>query len=206
MTWSRPWRRTCALNASSVVVLAARALDGGGKPCARSLSQALSTSMGSSAPATDVTVSLRFEEEPGYEPPQGMVRVEACAPEGIVELGVQPQRWQLSEDPDDRKDSLWIWGLFKEPLYPFLLMQLELAAPLELGDGASIPAGPLFFQVDHRRADGSVQLGEGAVTYKVTEKIKADLVGLSDFSYGEPVPCGTIRFQDTAEQMKKSYV
>jgi hypothetical protein len=22
-------------------------------------------------------------------------------------------RWTLSEDPNDRKDGLWIWGLFK---------------------------------------------------------------------------------------------
>ena len=31
-------------------------------------------------------------------------------------------------------------------------------------------------QVDHRRKDGGVQLGEGTVSYKVTEKLAADLV------------------------------
>merc|ERR1712061_740303 len=109
-------------------------------------------------------------------------------------------------DPEDRKDSLWIWGLFSEPLYPFILFELELAEPLALSDNVSLPAGTLFFQVDHRRKDGSVQLGEGTVTYKVVEKLAADLVGLSDFSYGEPVPCGTVRFLDTAEGISKSYI
>lgn len=163
------------------------------------------TAPGASSPVT-LTASFRFSEQDGYEPPQGALLVESCAPEGALVLGQQKAQWLLSEDPEDRKDSLWIWGLFKEPLYPFVLLQLELAAPLEVADGVSIPAGPLYCQVDHRRNDGSVQLGEGAVTYKVQEKLKADLMGLSDFSYGEPVPCGTIRFQDTAGLLKSSFV
>jgi hypothetical protein len=28
--------------------------------------------------------------------------------------------WTLSEDKNDRKDGLWIWGLFEEPKYPYL--------------------------------------------------------------------------------------
>ena len=78
-----------------------------------------------------------------------------------------------------------------------------------------------------------MQLGEGDVTYKarrthavqpnttrdaspsppsprrrlpaqVSEQLQADLVGLSDFTYNEPVPCGRIRFLDTAEGMSKN--
>ena len=146
---------------------------------------------GSSAPATDVTVSLRFEEEPGYEPPQGMVRVEACVPEGIVELGVQPQRWQLSEDPDDRKDSLWIWGLFKEPLYPFILFSLGVCSgsELALADGSR-----LFLQCTHKGDGGLTALTTGDVSIRVPTEQNADLVGLSQFTYQEPVPFGSARF------------
>lgn len=132
--------------------------------------------------------------------------VENCVPEGSLKLGKQKARWLLSEDPEDRKDSLWIWGLFSEPLYPFILFELELSSKIEIAEGVSIPEGSLFFQVDHRRKDGAVQLGEGKATYKITEKLSADIIGLSDFSYGEPIPCGTIRFLDTADGMKKSFI
>ena len=163
------------------------------------------TAPGITAPVT-VTASLRFAQDEGYEPPQGNLLVESCVPEGALKLGQQSGRWQLSEDPEDRKDSLWIWGLFSEPLYPFILFELELAVPLVLSEDVSLPAGKLYFQVDHRRKDGGVQLGEGTATYKVTEMLKADLVGLSDFSYDEPFPCGTIRFQDTADTISKSFI
>ena len=42
---------------------------------------------------------------------QGLMLVESCLPEGTVELGEQKDRWTLSEDPDDQKDSLWILSL-----------------------------------------------------------------------------------------------
>jgi len=164
------------------------------------------TAPGSATPVV-VTGTVRFAEETGYEPPQGSLLVESCMPEGTLTLGEQSTRWQLSEDPEDRGDSLWIWGLFKEPLYPFILFELNLAAPLEMPvEGVCLPAGQLYCQVDHRRKDGAVQLGEGTITYKVEEKIAADLVGLSEVVYNEPVPCGTIRFLDTADKMSKSYV
>jgi hypothetical protein len=60
-------------------------------------------------------------------------------------------------DPDDRKDGLWVWGLFKEPLYPFLLFQLEVrdiplaSAGIAEGDKRIIPAGKLYAKVAHRR-------------------------------------------------------
>jgi len=164
------------------------------------------TATGCATPVT-VTAVVRFAEEEGFEPPQGSLFVESCVPEGALVLGEQKTRWLLSEDPEDQGDSLWIWGLFKEPLYPFILFELELAQPLQMPvEGVSLPAGPLCFQVDHRRKDGGVQLGEGAATYKVTEKIAADLVGLSEVTYDEPVPCGKIRFLDTVDSISKSFV
>ena len=62
------------------------------------------------------------------EPPQGEIKqiVKETNEESNVQyLKVKSGRWQLSEDPEDRKDGLWIWGLFKEPLYPFMLFQIE---------------------------------------------------------------------------------
>lgn len=34
-------------------------------------------------------------------------------------------RWTLSEEETERSAGLWVWGLFREPLYPFLLLQME---------------------------------------------------------------------------------
>lgn len=34
-------------------------------------------------------------------------------------------RWILSEGEDRRSAGFWIWGLFEEPLYPFLLLQMQ---------------------------------------------------------------------------------
>lgn len=34
-------------------------------------------------------------------------------------------RWTLSEAEDTRGAGLWVWGLFKDPLYPFLLLQVN---------------------------------------------------------------------------------
>jgi hypothetical protein len=50
-----------------------------------------------------------------------------------------------------------VWGLFKEPLYPFLLFQLEVrdiplpSAGIADGDKRIIPAGKLYAKVAHRR-------------------------------------------------------
>jgi hypothetical protein len=67
------------------------------------------------------TFKARFVQEDGFEPPQGKLQVEG---DEETRLKITNSRWTLSEDPNDKKDSLWIWGLFKEPLYPFLLLQL----------------------------------------------------------------------------------
>ena len=60
-------------------------------------------------------VNAQFLEDDGYEPPQGSVRqVSSQSEEGdTVEdnscaLNISLGRWQLSEDPEDRKDGLWV--------------------------------------------------------------------------------------------------
>lgn len=74
---------------------------------------------------TRTSVVVRFVEERNYEPPQGRVYIEAdetgfVKSDGKGYSGV----WTLSEDKEDRKDGLWVWGLFEEPKYPFLYFYL----------------------------------------------------------------------------------
>ena len=145
-----------------------------------------------------LAANIAFEAEVDYEPPQGTIRILSCTPESALDKE-QKARWSLSEDPDDRKDSLWIWGLFKEPLYPFLLFSLptqELGLPEELDQ---IPGGRLYFQVSHRRdPSAGVLLGSGTVSYRLDQSLSADLVGLSDFTYREAISCGVCDFSRMA--------
>lgn len=75
------------------------------------------------------TIQGKFMEDEGYEPPQGTFVQQQLSTTSSDNnrLRITSSRWKLSEDPDDRRDSLWIWGLFKEPLYPFMLLQIETA-------------------------------------------------------------------------------
>lgn len=64
----------------------------------------------------DVEASLRvrFVEDRGFEPPSGRLFVEDDL-NGLVRVdedGFSALKWGLSEDKNDRKDGLWIWGLF----------------------------------------------------------------------------------------------
>lgn len=137
------------------------------------------------AQAETVTATIRLEADQGYEPPQGTVRVETCLPEGA--LFASGTRWALSEDPDDPKDGLWIWGMFKEPLYPFMLLSLKLAA-----DCAGLEKGTeLFLQGEHRRDPiVGVKLGEGTVCQREPLTLPGGADAGSAF---EPVPCGSYR-------------
>lgn len=47
--------------------------------------------------------------------------------------------WTLSEDKEDRKDGLWIWGLFEEPKYPFLYFYLDVYNTTVLASGEEDP-------------------------------------------------------------------
>ena len=94
-------------------------------------------------------------------------------------------------------------GLFEEPLYPFLLMNLafnDIVIPGGSGDDGEedrvISAFTAFGQIDHK-ADlktGQVTLGSAPLTVKVMQRVKADLAGLATADIAENEPIGTIRF------------
>lgn len=100
----------------------------------------------------------------------------------------------LRQDPNERKAGLWIWGLFEEPLYPYLLLTLE-ANRVEVAEGGyHVPAGRLLGEMRHARGSkqGSV-LTDGLLRFEVTKTYQADLVGLSKVTVGEPTTCGRLR-------------
>lgn len=162
----------------------------------------------------------QFIEEEGYEPPQGFFRPinrkldereqmitttadasekgEAGASERVMTLELAGSRWKLSEDPNDPKDGLWVWGLFKEPLYPFLLLQMETKELIleEDGDGGdSLPALKLYAQVSHVRSEkteGDVVLSTANLNVRVLEQVK--LPGATVDLYEEEA-VGRISFQ-----------
>jgi len=142
-----------------------------------------------------------FVEEEGYEPPQGQFVQVASTKEGADDrLQIISSRWQLSEDPEDRKDGLWIWGLFKEPLYPYLLLKLETeAVPLSGGeqqDDSILPL-QLFAQVDHKRGENGEVILQGNTELKVRqmETINADPFGASQVDVYEEVSIGSLSIQ-----------
>ena len=61
--------------------------------------------------------------------------------------------WQLSEDPDDKRDGLWVWGLFEEPLYPFLLVSLD-SEKIGLPEG-----GRLALRLGHKSRPNEARAG-----------------------------------------------
>ena len=126
-------------------------------------------------------VTARFGEDGLYEPPKGKVLFEDG--DDLVQVG----RWNLSEDPDDRKDGLWVWGLFSEPLYPFLLMSLP-------SDAIGLPPGDtIAVKLRHKsRPDETELLSKGTVYLRKIETMDADLFGLAKAQYNEDTPIGTI--------------
>jgi len=160
-------------------------------------------------------VQAKFIEEEGYEPPQGDV-MQVFSADGITDkintvdevekislpsnsqMTVRSGRWTLSEDPNDRKDSLWIWGLFKEPLYPFMLLQFEveeIALPGE--DNDTIKPFKLFAQINHSRGDnGEVILSSVTdLTIREIETMKADPFGAAKIDLFENVVVGNLQLQ-----------
>ena len=148
-------------------------------------------------------VSGNFLEEEGYEPPQGSFvqqQKDGDNGESSSQLKIVNSRWQLSEDPNDRKDGLWVWGLFKEPLYPFLLLNLETEAlPLSGSDEDSILPLQLFAQVNHKRAgdDNGAVILEGTTDLKVRqmETVKADPFGGATVDIYEEKSVGSLSIQ-----------
>jgi hypothetical protein len=130
-------------------------------------------------------VDVQFIEEEGFEPPQGVVKqilAESKDNENVRYLKVKNGRWKLSEDPNDRKDGLWVWGLFKEPLYPFMLLQLETEEyKLPGTDENSITPLNLYAQINHKREKdtGEVELEAATLNLREVETINADPFGVA---------------------------
>lgn len=143
-----------------------------------------------------------WTEDKGYEPPQGKIYIETDL-SGIVkcdEKGIGG-RYTLSEDKDDRKDGLWIWGLFEEPKYPFLYMNMDVynSTVLPSGEeepifgGTGLPNGRLYIRFSHQLVkEIGVVLTAPQMNYKETEIVKADILGIVQFDAGEYKPAGSI--------------
>lgn len=119
-------------------------------------------------------VRVNFLEEDGYEPPQGTVQqVAMSGDDSSEELVITKARWVLSEDPEDRKDGLWVWGLFKEPLYPFLLLTMETAEMiLDEESNTVLPPIKFYAQIPHTRKDGAVSLDSAVLNVRNTEQLQ----------------------------------
>jgi hypothetical protein len=145
------------------------------------------------------SINVAFNEDEGYEPPQGTLRqimkdAESIESKEAGQLTIVNSRWKLSEDPNDRKDGLWIWGLFSEPLYPYLLLSMEtasLALPGE-NDDFIMPLR-LFAQIDHRRDDTKgVVLANAELKVRELETVNADPFGAATVQVFEEVSVGRL--------------
>mmetsp|Transcript_35846 Transcript_35846/g.61954 ORF Transcript_35846/g.61954 Transcript_35846/m.61954 type:complete len:195 (+) Transcript_35846:16-600(+) len=163
----------------------------------------------------ELSLRLVFEPEDGYEPPQGTIKPAAGGNEGDAEGGMEfdgakyldtsggptSNTWLLSEDPDDRKDGLWIWGLFEEPLYPFILLKLTFRAiPMPGADVDEIAPFTCYAQLSHvrDRKTGEVEILPGILTVRTVERVKADLAGLASVDLINKGAIGEIKLQPTA--------
>jgi hypothetical protein len=172
----------------------------------RFLLQALPTENGKKVDEI-FTVSAQFIEEEGYEPPQGYIRQAGLDPSNDDEdspsrLRIVKSRWQLSEDPSDRKDGLWIWGLFKEPLYPFLILQLETdRIPVPGDDNDAIKPLKLYAQVDHKRdKEVGAILSGSELKVRETDRVKADPFGASFVEIYEEISVGNLQIKPKSSQ------
>ena len=150
------------------------------------------------------TARLRFVEERGYEPPSGKIFIEEDYT-GLIRTNEKgyAASWTLSEDKDDRKDGLWIMGLFKEPKYPYLYFALGVfdsyllpsgeEQPFSMVEGdttGGVPGDKLSFQFNHlnKGEEGRVLSG-GIVRYKRSEMLN---LPLTKVDIGEDVSAGTV--------------
>lgn len=146
-----------------------------------------------------------FDEAENYEPPQGSLTVTSASERG---LQLESSRYKLSEDPNERKDSLWIWGLFKDPLYPFLLLEMT-TKPFLFGGGDDaevLPSLKLYIQMGHKmernkekRGARSSILSPAMVTMRRTVNVKADLVGLARADIYEEKVVGKITINNPSK-------
>jgi hypothetical protein len=154
------------------------------------------------------TLRAQFIEEDGYEPPQGYLQqVVEDNDDGTTtqpRFQIVSSRWQLSEDRNERQGGLWVWGLFQEPLYPFLELQLETAAiPLPGGGGGDENKGDaikplkLFAQLTHSRdPEAGVILSErNDLKVREMETFKADPFGAATVEVYEEISIGNLQVQ-----------
>jgi hypothetical protein len=151
----------------------------------------------------DVELKIRFIPDRNYEPPQGRVYIESDL-QGIVKVTEKGYSgvWSLSEDKNDRKDGLWVWGLFEEPKYPYLYFYLDVFDSIILPSGEEeplfgtkgIPNDRLSFRFSHLiEKDRGTTLTKGEMTYKVTEMMKADPLGIGgQVDIGDQVNAGVV--------------
>eukprot|EP00560_Eucampia_antarctica_P010011 CAMPEP_0197828832 /NCGR_PEP_ID=MMETSP1437-20131217/5354_1 /TAXON_ID=49252 ORGANISM="Eucampia antarctica, Strain CCMP1452" /NCGR_SAMPLE_ID=MMETSP1437 /ASSEMBLY_ACC=CAM_ASM_001096 /LENGTH=183 /DNA_ID=CAMNT_0043430231 /DNA_START=355 /DNA_END=906 /DNA_ORIENTATION=+ len=145
----------------------------------------------------------KFMEDENFEPPQGTLQVltKDDDKDNNNVFSLQKGRWTLSEDPNDRKDSLWIWGLFKEPLYPFLLLTMEtptIPCGGDDDDDDSIPPLEIYSQITHRRDNtrGAILSSSPTImTARVRETVNADLIGAAQVEIYEEKSIGQITIQ-----------
>lgn len=154
--------------------------------------------------AVDAVARVRFVPDRNYEPPQGKIFVQDDY-NGLIKVDDQGYagRWTLSEDKENRKDGLWVWGLFEEPKYPFLYFNLDIYNTIILPSGEEegiyggegVPSGRLLLRFDHIRDDtkGSLLSG-GLMNYKLTELVKADPFGVGGtVNVGDELSAGTVQ-------------
>jgi hypothetical protein len=157
-------------------------------------------------------VDVQFIEDEGFEPPQGsIVQVQKKTNDdddeisslNVEYLKILNGRWKLSEDPEDRKDGLWVWGLFKEPLYPYLLLQLETDEyNLPNSDPAdAVQPLALYAQINHSRDkdSGNVELGTSVLNLREVELMKADPFGASMVEIFEDVNVGQLTLRPVSD-------
>jgi hypothetical protein len=165
----------------------------------------LTTTQGKKLDGKLFVIEGSFIEEEGYEPPQGTFKTTKDASKTNGEEGMYLEisncYWKLSEDPNDPKDGLWVWGLFKEPLYPFMLLQIEtkeLKLPSsqtndETNTADSIPPLKLYAQISHiRKEDVGVELKTANLNVRVLERVQLPGASVDLF---EEEKVGQISFQ-----------
>lgn len=138
---------------------------------------------GSPGEAVSAIARVRFIESKNYEPPQGYVFVEDDI-NGLIKVNDKglTSNYKLSEDINDRKDGLWIWGLFEEPKYPYLYFTLNVYDTLFVGEeekkiyGKGVAGGKFFLRFNHSRdKNNNVLLSDGIITYQQIEMVQVGM-------------------------------
>lgn len=155
----------------------------------------LENSSSTPTPTTTISLTGQFVDDEGYEPPQGVFRL---CPDTNEETKVQivNSRWMLSEDPDDRKDGLWIWGLFRfETCFPYLLLTLELLEDDDDDEKSNTVPMRFYARVPHKREeDGTTTLETAPLELQRTEQYNADPLGFAKVDLVDSVTVGRISF------------